>query len=119
MAWRSDGFVTAQLKATWPQVLAWRMRRQLLDPIGELDVVGVVRRLCGVQAQLPGAAALAIRVRQQSSPRGGVDSALEGHRLMRTWAMRGTRPDLEASCARAGPRYSSRGVAGLVVPCQV
>jgi hypothetical protein len=82
--------MAAQLVATWSQVLAWRMRRRLLDPAGEADVTDVVRRLCGVQAQVPAAASLAVRVRQQSSPAGGVTRALEERRLMRTWAMRGT-----------------------------
>ncbi len=85
-----NGCVVAQLKATWPQVLAWRMRRQLLDPVGELDAVEVVGRVCGVQAQVPTAAALAVRVRRQGASSGGVDSALSKRRLMRTWAMRGT-----------------------------
>jgi hypothetical protein len=66
------------------------MRRHLLDPVGEVDVVDVVRRLCGVQAQVPAAAALAVRVRQQASPPAGVTGALEERRLVRTWAMRGT-----------------------------
>jgi hypothetical protein len=78
------------LRTTWPQVLAWRMRRQLLDPLGELDAVDTVRRLCGVQAQVPAAAALAVRVRRRSAPSGGVTEALQERRLMRTWAMRGT-----------------------------
>jgi hypothetical protein len=66
------------------------MRRHLLDPLGEVDEVEVVRCLCGIQAQVPAAAALAVRVRQQSSPPDGVNRALEERRLMRTWAMRGT-----------------------------
>lgn len=78
------------LRTTWPQVLAWRMRRQLLDPLGDLDAVDVVRRLCGVQAQVPAVAALAVRVRRRSPASGGVTEALEERRLMRTWAMRGT-----------------------------
>lgn len=78
------------LKTTWPQVLAWRLRRQLLDPLAGVDEVEVVRRLCGVQAQVPAAAALAVRVRQQDPARDGVTRALEDRRLMRTWAMRGT-----------------------------
>jgi hypothetical protein len=82
--------MTARLQTTWPQVLAWRMRRQLLDPLGEVEAVEVVRRLCGVQAQVPSAASLAVRVRQASSPPGEVDRALDERRLMRTWAMRGT-----------------------------
>jgi Winged helix DNA-binding domain len=84
------GVVGGRLQTTWPKVLAWRMRRHLLDPLGEVDDVDVVRQLCGVQAQVPATAALAVRVRQQSSPPGGVDRALEERRLMRTWAMRGT-----------------------------
>jgi hypothetical protein len=80
--------VTASL--TWPQVLAWRMRRQLLDPIGQASVPEVVRRLCGVQAQVASSAELAIRVRRASSRPGEVARALSEGRLIKTWAMRGT-----------------------------
>jgi DNA glycosylase AlkZ-like len=80
--------MTAKLR--WPQVLAWRMRRQLLDPIGTPSVPGVVRRLCGVQAQVASSAELAIRVRRQASRRGEVARALSEGRLIKTWAMRGT-----------------------------
>ena len=66
------------------------MRRHLLDPPAGVDEVEVVRRLCGVQAQVPAAAALAVRVRQQTAAPEGVSWALEQRRLMRTWAMRGT-----------------------------
>jgi hypothetical protein len=75
---------------TWPQVLAWRMRRQLLDPIGKASVQDVVRRLCGVQAQVASSAELAIRVRRASSRSGEVARALSDGRLIKTWAMRGT-----------------------------
>ncbi|MDP9281623.1 MAG: winged helix DNA-binding domain-containing protein [Chloroflexota bacterium] len=75
---------------TWPQVLAWRMRRQLLEPIGKSSVSEVVRRLCGVQAQVASSAELAIRVRRQTSRRGEVARALSEGRLIKTWAMRGT-----------------------------
>ncbi len=85
-----NGGVAARLQTTWPRVLAWRMRRHLLDPVGEADVVDVVRRLCGVQAQVPAAGALAVRVRQRGRPADSVNRALEERRLMRTWAMRGT-----------------------------
>jgi winged helix DNA-binding protein len=80
--------MTARL--TWPQVLAWRMRRQLLEPIGKSSVPEVVRRLCGVQAQVASSAELAIRVRRQWSRRGEVARALSEGRLIKTWAMRGT-----------------------------
>jgi hypothetical protein len=66
------------------------MRRQFLDLVGEVEGVDVVRRLCGVQAQVPAAAELAVRVRQQETPPGAVSRALEERRLVRTWAMRGT-----------------------------
>src|SRR5258705_1238 len=35
---------------SWPQALAWRMERQLLEPVGRHSGVEVVRRLGGVQA---------------------------------------------------------------------
>jgi hypothetical protein len=75
---------------SWKQALAWRMERQLLDPVGNLSVVGVVRRLCGVQAQVASSAELAVRVRRQTSRPGGVTRALSEGRLIKTWAMRGT-----------------------------
>jgi hypothetical protein len=43
------------VKVSWPQALAWRMERQLLDPVGRLPVAGVVRRLGVVQAQVASA----------------------------------------------------------------
>ena len=72
------------LQVTWPQALAWRMRRQLLDPIGRMPVDGVVRRLGAVQAQVASSAELAIRVRRQGSRRGEVARALAGGRLVKT-----------------------------------
>lgn len=77
-------------RVTWKQALAWRMERQLLDPVGTLAVPAVVRRLCGVQAQVASSAELAIRVRRRSSRRGEVARALSEGRLIKTWAMRGT-----------------------------
>lgn len=74
---------------TWPQVLAWRLGRHSLEPVGDLEVTEVVARLCGVQAQVPSAADLAVRVRRRGSRAGEVGAALEDGRLVRTWAMRG------------------------------
>jgi hypothetical protein len=77
-------------KVSWPQALAWRMERQLLEPLGALSVPRVVRRLCAVQSQVASSAELAVRVRRRSSKGGEVTRALsEGH-LIKTWAMRGT-----------------------------
>ena len=78
------------LRVTWAQALAWRMRRQLLEPIGSLPVDGVVRRLGAVQAQVASSAELAIRVRRRTSRRGEVARALADGRIVKTWAMRGT-----------------------------
>jgi len=77
------------LSVTWPQALAWRMRRHELDPVGNLPVDGVVRRLCGVQAQVASSAELAVRVRQRDSLPGDVGRALSEGGLIKTWAMRG------------------------------
>jgi len=77
-------------KIGWDQALAWRLNRQLLDPVGQLPADEVVRRLCGVQAQVASSAELAVRVRQQDSEPGEVGRALAEGRLIKTWAMRGT-----------------------------
>src|SRR6266540_3950042 len=77
-------------RITWQQALAWRMERQLLDPVGQPTVAAVVRRLCGVQTQVASSAELAIRVRRTSSRRGEVARALAEGRLIKTWAMRGS-----------------------------
>ena len=74
---------------SWSQALAWRMRRQLLDPVGTESVAGVVRRLGAVAAQPDTAAALAIRARRQRSRSGEVARALAEGRIIKTFAFRG------------------------------
>lgn len=78
------------VRVSWHQALALRMQRHLLDPIGTLPVAGVVRRLCGVQAQVASSAELAVRVRREASRPDEVGRALSEGRLIKTWAMRGT-----------------------------
>lgn len=80
----------ARLRIGWRQALVWRLRRQLLSPVGDLPAVSVVRRLGGVQAQLASAATLAVRLRQQTSIAGEVAGALARGDVIKTWAMRGT-----------------------------
>ena len=65
------------------------MHRHLLDPLAKPPVAEVVRRLCGVQAQVASSAELAIRVRREASRPGEVSRALADGRLIKTWAMRG------------------------------
>lgn len=88
-------------RITWSQALAWRMERQLLQPVGELPAVGVVRRLGGVQAQVASSAVLAVRVRQRTSSAGEVAAALAHGELVKTWAMRGTLHLLDPDTAGA------------------
>src|SRR5213078_4871504 len=77
--------MTPMLRVSWRQALAWRMRRQLLDPVGTLPVEDVVRRLCGIQAQVASSAELAVRVRQAPSRPGEVAAGLAEGRLIKTW----------------------------------
>ncbi len=98
----------ATVSVSWDQVFAWRLRRQYLEPRTDLSVVEIVRRLCGVQAQVSSSAVQAVLARQAGSPRraglgssvkpapqgkpvvGGVEAALESRELLKTWSMRGT-----------------------------
>jgi hypothetical protein len=74
---------------SWSQALAWRMRRQLLDPVGTEAVEDVVRRLGAVRAQPDSAAELAVRTRRQRSREGEVARAVADGRLIKTFAFRG------------------------------
>lgn len=74
---------------SWPGALAWRLRQQLLDPVGTESVAGVVRRLGAVPAQRDDAAELAVRTRRQHSRSGEVAHALAEGRIIKTFAFRG------------------------------
>ncbi|GAA3440972.1 winged helix DNA-binding domain-containing protein [Planomonospora venezuelensis] len=79
------------ISVTWPQVLAWRLKRQFVAPVAGADAVSVVRRLTGVQAQVASSARLAVAVRQAEPRRGELDEALWRDRtLVKTWTARGT-----------------------------
>jgi hypothetical protein len=71
------------------QAHAWRTRRHLLDPLGDLSVPATVERLCGVQAQVASAAELAVALRSERPVAGAVAQALKDGRIIKTWAMRG------------------------------
>ncbi|MDQ6636363.1 MAG: winged helix DNA-binding domain-containing protein [Candidatus Dormibacteraeota bacterium] len=89
------------MKLTWNRVFAWRMLRQFLDRPMAVDTVDVVRRLCGVQAQVASSAELAVAVRRASPVRGDLARALSARKLVKTWAMRGTLHVLPAEDAAA------------------
>jgi hypothetical protein len=74
---------------SWSRALAWRMRQQLLDPVGTESVAGVVGRLGAVAAQRDAAAELAVRVRRERSRSGEVARALAEGRIIKTFAFRG------------------------------
>ena len=97
---------------TWQQALAWRMERQLLDPLGPASVADVVHRLCGVQAQVASSAELAVRARQRTSRAGEVGRALADGDLIKTWAMRGTLHLLTAEGAGAYLSLMAAGRSG-------
>ncbi|MGV9328848.1 winged helix DNA-binding domain-containing protein [Streptosporangium sandarakinum] len=79
------------VSVTWPQALAWRLRRQFVDPVAGPDAVSVVRRLTGVQAQVASSAELAVAVRHAAPRPGEIDDALWRDRtLVKTWTARGT-----------------------------
>jgi hypothetical protein len=77
------------MSISWARALAWRMRQQLLDPVGTESVAGVVRRLGAVPAQLDASAELAVRTRRQRSRSGEVARALAEGRIIKTFAFRG------------------------------
>jgi len=80
---------------SWSQALAWRMRQQLLDPVGTESVEGVVRRLGAMPAHPDAAAELAVRARRERSRSGEVVHALAEGRIIKTFAFRGaTHPSL-------------------------
>lgn len=74
---------------SWSGALAWRMRQQLLDPVGTESVAGVVRRLGAVPAQDDTAAELAVGARRLRSRSGEVARALAEGQIIKTFAFRG------------------------------
>ncbi|MFI7699145.1 DNA glycosylase AlkZ-like family protein [Nonomuraea sp. NPDC049480] len=78
-------------KLTWPQILAWRLRRQFVTGADAPDAVTVARRLCGVQTQVASSAQLAVAVRSAKPDPDEIVRALWTDRtLVKTWIMRGT-----------------------------
>lgn len=73
----------------WPRALAWRLRQQLLDPIGDESAVEVVRRLGAIKAEPDAGAELAIRTRQQRSSGDEISHAIDEGRIIRSFAFRG------------------------------
>lgn len=82
---------------TWSRALAWRMRRQLLEPVGTESVAAVVGRLGAVVAMDDRVAELAVSARRVGSRPGQVARALaEGH-IIKSFAFRGATHYLSAA----------------------
>jgi hypothetical protein len=84
--------VTAEL--SWDSVLAWRVERQgLAQRSAPADWLEVVRRICGLHAQVQSCAELTLWARVDGLERDAVARALwddPARTLVKTWAMRGT-----------------------------
>lgn len=81
---------STEASATWAQALAWRMERQLLDPVGCESTEGVVRRLGAVLAMEESLAELAIRTRRTSSRPGQLARAAAEGKVIKVFAFRGS-----------------------------
>ncbi|MCB7137441.1 DNA glycosylase AlkZ-like family protein [Cellulosimicrobium marinum] len=84
--------MSAPPRVSWPQALAWRLGRHLLDPVGDVAAADVVRRLGAVPAASD--AALAVRSRQSPTRRDAagpdeIPRALADGNLLAVYAFRG------------------------------
>jgi hypothetical protein len=77
---------------SWGQVLAWRLRRHhLAERAPRKQMLDVVRSIGGLHAQVMSSAELTLWARVEGLRPGDLSKALwEEHRLIKTWAMRGT-----------------------------
>ena len=80
----------SEVSITWGQALAWRLDRQLLDPVGSGSVADVVRRLGAVLSMDESLAELAVRTRRSASRRGEVVRALAAGTVIKSFAFRGS-----------------------------
>ena len=96
---------------SWPAALAWRLERQLVDPVRAATTAEVVGALSAVAAQVdPAWSELGIRTRRVASAAGDVRRALDDGDLLATFAFRGAvhlmTPD--AAAVHSALRASSR-----------
>src|SRR5580765_8169255 len=80
---------STEMRVSWGQALAWRMGRQLLDPVGSESVAGVVRRLGAVPSMDGSLAELAVRTRRTTSRPGELAKALAAGTVVKVFACRG------------------------------
>lgn len=77
---------------TWPQVLAWRLKRQHLgERVPRASMLEMVSDICGLHAQVLSAAKLAVWARVADATPEDVAAALwQDRSLVKLWVMRGT-----------------------------
>lgn len=80
---------TTEASSTWSQALAWRMERQLLDPVGSGSVTEVVRRLGAVLSMDESLAELAVSARRSVPRTGDLASSLADGEVINAFAYRG------------------------------
>jgi hypothetical protein len=80
---------TTEISCSWDQALAWRMARQLLDPVGSMTASDTVRRLGAVLSVDESAAELAVRTRGADSPPGGLQQAVADGTVIQSFLFRG------------------------------
>ncbi len=80
------------VELTWPQALAFRMRRHFIEErAARSDLLSVVSRTCGLHAQVMSSADLAAWARIDGLESGDLRAALLNERtLVKVWAMRWT-----------------------------
>lgn len=81
---------------SWGQALAWRMRQQMLEPVGTEPVSAVVKRLGAVLALDERSAELAVGARRLRSGTGEIAHALEAGEIVKAFAFRGATHYLSA-----------------------
>jgi DNA-binding transcriptional ArsR family regulator len=81
---------STEASVSWAQALAWRMGRQLLDPVGSESVAGVVRRLGAVLSMDESLAELAVWTRRTASHPGQLEKALAEGEVIKAFAFRGS-----------------------------
>jgi len=81
---------STEVSVTWARALAWRMERQLLDPVGTESVAGVVRRLGAVLSMDESLAELAVRTRRTTSRPGQLAKALTEGKVIKAFVFGGS-----------------------------
>ena len=80
----------SQARLTWPQALAWRLERHLLDPVGPATAAEVVRRLGAVLSMDESLADLAVGVRSTTARPGDLARAVADGTVVKAFAFRGS-----------------------------